>query len=168
MGGVRDFFEKLSGVQKDVLMSAATDLQASSPPEKIKRLTDFHEQLKKEIDQINGRREALGGILSNLETILRYLASYIRDNGETLELVMFRTSLQKFAADMRVEVALLKPEKKLSKKFDVSRRIESLVQRQTLSAFLFKEVIGGDAKPVSSVNIDNYPDLFQEESDDSE
>ena len=168
MGGVREFFEKLSGVQKDVLMSVAMDLQASSPPEKIKRLSEFHEQLKKEIDQINGRREALGGILSNLETILRYLSSYIRDNGETMELAMFRTSLQKFAADMRVEVALLKPEKKLTKKFDVSRRIEALVQRQTLSGYLFKEVIGGDAKPVKSVNVDNYPDLFQEDVEDAE
>jgi hypothetical protein len=168
MGGVRDFFEKLSGVQKDVLMSVATDLQASSPPEKVKRLTEFHEQLKKEIDQINGRREALGGILSNLEAVLRFLASYIRENGETMELVLFRTSIQKFATDLRVEVALLKPEKKLAKKFDVARRVESLMQRQTLSGYLFKEVIGGDAKPVKSVNIDNYPETFSEDVEDPE
>ena len=147
MSSVKSFFDKLSDVQRDVFVSVVTNLQASSPQEKVKRLTEFHNRLKAEIDQINNRREVLGGVLNALESLLKYLAEYIRKNGDNFELTLFRNNLQKFAADLRVEIANLRPEKKLAKKFDVARKIESLVQRQTMSGHLITEVLGGSNVP---------------------
>jgi hypothetical protein len=147
MPNVKEFFDKLSDVQRDVFVSVVTDLQASSPQEKVKRLTEFHNRLKAEIDQINNRREVLGGVLNTLESLLKYLAEYIRKNGDNFELTLFRNNLQKFAADLRVEIANLRPEKKLAKKFDVARKIESLVQRQTMSGHLITEILGGSKVP---------------------
>lgn len=145
---VKTFFDSLSDSQKDLFMSVATDLQASAPNDKIKRLGDFHNQLKSEIDQINRRRQGLGGILNNLTSMLRYLNGYMEANGETLELVMFRGNLQKSVADLKAEVAALKPEKKLLKKFDVARRKESLEQRRDLAGRIFIDVLG-DTKAVA-------------------
>ena len=147
---VKTFFESLSDVQRDMFLSVATDLQATSPSDKIERLRVFHNQLKAEIDQINKRREALGGVLSNVEALLRYLAAYLRDHGETFELLLFRGSLQKFVEDLKMEVAALKPEKKLAKKFDVAKRRESLMLRQALAGHLFTDILGtggGAVKP---------------------
>jgi hypothetical protein len=165
MNSVKEFFESLSGVRKDVFVSVATDLQASAPPEKIQRLSKFHDTLKAEIDRINHRREALGGVLNNIEVILKCLNEYTVKNGENFEIASFRSNLQKFAADLRVEIALSKPEKKLTKKFDVARKVESLIQRQTLSGHMFTEIIGGDTKPKESViaKISSAPDELEEE-----
>lgn len=169
MVSVKDFFGKLSGVQKDMFVSVATDLQASSPPEKLTRLTEFHGKLKEEIDRINGRREALGGVLNNIESVLKFLSQYTRAHGENFEIAAFRTSLQKFAADIRAEVAALRPEKKLAKKFDVSRKIEAINQRQSVSAHLFSEIFGGDTRPMKSSNpsaaADLSVDTFEEDEE---
>jgi len=170
MSDVKKFFTDLSDSDKDLFVSVVTDLQSSSPMEKIDRLRNFHAQLKTEIDSINRRRQALGGILNNSEVLLRKLDVHIAKNGETLDLVMFQSILQKVTADLKAEIAALKPEKKLAKKFDVARRTESLLQRQSLAGHLFDEVLN-DGKfstpPSRGFPVDS--DLVEDiEEDDSE
>jgi hypothetical protein len=150
---VKDFFDKMTDIQRDVFASVLTDLQATASPEKIKRLTEYHSKLKDEIDQINSRREALGGVLSNLETLLRYVNHYMRTNGTNLEISMFKTNLEKFAADLRAEVSAMKPEAKLDKKHDLSRKIESLSQRQSFAGRLTMEVVAGKSLPEQKSNL---------------
>jgi hypothetical protein len=138
---VRDFYEGLTDAQKDLFLSVTTDLQTSAPEEKLERLQNFHGQLKSEINAINKRRQGLGEVLNNVESLMKLVES--RGNGEDdLELAMFLGALQKVSADLKAEIAALKPEKKLEKKFDVARRMESLQQRQNLSLHLFSEVLG--------------------------
>jgi len=141
MSSVQDFYDKLSDVQKDIFLQMATDMQSSAPEEKLARLRSFHSKLKSEIDAINRRREGLGGMLNNVESLLKLLLDYTRKNGTSLELTLFRGSLEKLAQDLKAEVAATKPEKKLEKKFDVARRIEALMQRQDLSVQLFSSLL---------------------------
>jgi hypothetical protein len=141
MSSVHGFFEGLSDPQKDLFVSVATDLQASAPEDKIERLRSFHGQLKNEIDSINKRRQGLGAVLNNVESLMKILEKKIEEDGQDLELAMFMGALQKVSADLKAEIAALKPEKKLAKKFDVARRMESLRQRQILSTKLFSDVL---------------------------
>lgn len=141
MSSVKEFYEGLPDAQKDLFRSVAADLQSSAPEEKIERLKSFHGQLKNEIDTINKRRQGLGAVLNNVESLMKILEKQAKVIGEDLELAMFLGSLQKMSADLKAEIAALKPEKKLAKKFDVARRMESLKQRQDLSVHLFSEVI---------------------------
>lgn len=137
---VREFFSGLTDAQKDLFLSVTTDLQSSAPEEKLERLRTFHGQLKSEIDAINKRRQGLGSVLDNVESLSKILSKHLEKN-DNLELSMFLGALQKVAADLKAEIAALKPEKKLAKKFDVARRIESLQQRQQLSMHLFSDVL---------------------------
>ena len=136
---VRAFFEGLTDAQKDLFLSVTADLQASAPEEKLERLRNFHSQLKSEIDSINRRRQGLGSVLDNVESLSKILNKHM-ENTDDLELSMFLGALQKISADLKAEIAALKPEKKLEKKFDVARRMESLQQRQQLSMHLFSDV----------------------------
>jgi len=136
---VRAFYEGLTDAQKDLFLSVTTDLQTSAPEEKLERLRNFHNQLKTEIDAINKRRQGLGEVLNNVESLMKLVSSRVKE--DDLELAMFMGALQKVSADLKAEIAALKPEKKLEKKFDVARRMESLQQRQNLSLHLFSEVL---------------------------
>ena len=164
---VMEFFKGLSTSQQDIFVSVATDLQTSAPPDKIKRLSDFHSKLKNEIDQINRRRQSLGGVLNNINTLLKFLEDYIRNNGESLDTIMFRNNLQKVSADLKAEIASLKPEKKLVKKFDVARRKESLVQRSDLAGHLFTDILGSDeVKESLSPGINKNEQIVQDDTEE--
>lgn len=128
MSEVRGFYESLSGQDRDLFNSMLNDINTSAPVEKLQRLEEFRKQLKSEIDQINSRRQALGNQLSNIDTIIKKVEGYIEDN-PSLELTLFLNSLQKIAFDLRTEIETLKPENKLTKKYDVGVRIDSLKQR---------------------------------------
>lgn len=141
MNSVRSFFKGLPDAQKDLFRAVTADLQAGAPEDKIERLRSFHAQLKNEIDTINKRRKGLGDTLNNVESLMKILSRKIERDGQDLELSMFMGALQKVSSDLKAEVAALKPEKKLAKKFDVARRMESLKQRQILSMNLFSEVL---------------------------
>jgi len=162
MSDVKSFFESLSEVNRDLFVSVATDLQASAPTDKIKRLDDFHAQLKTEIDQINRRRQAIGGMVNNITSLLRRIDAYIVEKGETLEISMFRANLQKVIADLKAEVAALKPDKKLTKKYDVARRKESLEQRKDLAGLLFTEILGDTKARPAPVPQENVAELLDE------
>lgn len=144
---VRDFFAGLTDAQKDLFLSVTTDLQSSAPEDKLERLRNFHSQLKKEIDSINKRRQGLGEVLNNVESLMKLLSKHMEDNDD-LELSMFLGALQKVTADLKAEIAALKPEKKLEKKFDVARRMESLQQRQQLSMHLLSDVFQKKAEEI--------------------
>jgi len=137
---VREFFSGLSDAQKDLFRSVTTDLQTSAPEEKMERLRNFHSQLKTEIDAINKRRQGLGEVLNNVESLVKLILQHTEKSND-LELVMFLGALQKVSSDLKAEIAALKPEKKLEKKFDVARRMESLQQRQQLSLHLSSDVL---------------------------
>lgn len=141
MANVRKFFESLSDSQQDLFVAVTADLQAGAPPEKFERLKEYHANLKREIDAINKRREALGNVLSNVEALLKFITEYTKKEGENFELTMFHGALQKISADLKTEIAGLKPEKKLSKKFDVARRLEAMKQRQSLAGHIFSDVL---------------------------
>lgn len=140
MGDVKNFFDSLSEIQKDVFMAALNDMQSSATAERIEKLKAYLAQLKAEIDQINRRREALGHQLGNIESLLKFLDNYTEEFQDSFELTLFRTTLLKLANDLKIEISNLKPEDKLMKKFDVSRKLESLIQRQRLANYLFNEV----------------------------
>jgi hypothetical protein len=65
----------------------------------------------------------------------------VQKNGDSLEVALFRSAVEKMIADLKAEIAATKPEKKLEKKFDVARRIESLEQRQSISGHLFSSIL---------------------------
>ena len=139
---IKDFYDGLSTPMKDLFVTVVNDLNFSASNDKIERLEDFQRQLKREIDEINRRRQALGVMASNVETLLARLEDYGDDD---LEIVMLRNNFERIIADIKAEVAATKPERKLEKKFDVSRRKEALLQRQALSEALISTVIDGDS-----------------------
>jgi len=170
MGSVKEFFEGLSDVQKDLFVSVINDLNAGAMPDKIERLSTFYNQLKLEIDQINKRRQSLGYQINNIETLLKTVDESIKREGDSLEMSLFQTMLQKLAVDLRAEVAALKPEKKLEKKFDVARRKESLSQRQRLAAHIYSSIIDNKRhKPSVGTSTQEVPgDAVMDEPETSE
>jgi len=150
MGGVKAFYEKLSGREKDVFTAMTTDLQASSRKEKVVRLQEFLAQLKSEIDEINRRRKAAGDMLDNV-VIIRLAADRgldpVKGGTPDLDLELLRDYLVALEQGLKEEIAELRPERKLEKKFDVARRIESLICRSSLAERLQVEVLGKKSNP---------------------
>ena len=140
MATVRDFYSALPDAVKDLFVSVANDMQTSAPNDKIERLRLFLSQLKAEIDQINRRRQALGTQLNNVEYLLRELDKFMADGGD-FELQLFKGSLNALANELKGEIAALKPDNKLQKKFDVARRIEALLHRQRTAAHLIDGIV---------------------------
>jgi len=122
----------------------ANGMVNSAPPEKLERLRTFHSQLKLEIDEINKKRQALGVDLNNVETMIKDLDKFIAKEGDGLDLQMFRAHLVETAEQIKVEVAAMKPEEKLTKKHDLAKRLAMLEQRRALAQGLLREVINGD------------------------
>lgn len=154
MGSVKDFYADLSDSQRDVFLSVINELQSTAPEGKISRLESFFKALKSEIDAINRRRQSLGNTLSNVETLAKYVDNYVNQGEESLEIVLLRASLEKVIGDLKAEIAALKPERKLAKKFDVARRISSLTQRRDVSTSLFEAIFGRKSCPSE----DDYSD----------
>lgn len=160
MPGIVEFYGALSNTSKDVFLSVANDLHASSPAGKIARLSAFMTELKEEIDQINKRRKNIGEQLSNVEMLIAEVTKYLETN-ENLELVMFRESLLNIASQLKTEIFLLKLDNKLAKKFDVVRRRDALVQRQELANKLFGTVLK-DVKKARTENPQSAPEAAKE------
>jgi len=129
--GVKDFFESMSESNKDLFYTVVNSIQASAPKDKIDRLDNFLQQLRKEIDQTNAHRQMLGSQVHQIEQVIKHLVSYAEQD-TSLEISLFLTTLQKIVNDLKIEIAALRPENKLEKKFDVARRKESLEQRRNL------------------------------------
>lgn len=132
---VKDFYNSLTGASKDIFASVVNEMQSSAPADKIERLTVFLNQLKMEIDAINKRRQAIGSQLNNIETLLKDLEKY-QETNNGLELQLFHGSIVSLINQFKSEIASLKPENKLQKKFDVTRKREALLQRQKLAVHL--------------------------------
>lgn len=147
MNSVKDFFDSLSESHRDIFLAMLSDMQSTAPEEKLERLRNFQAQLKTEIDAINMRRQGLGGVLNNAETVLKFVNDYVRIKGDSLDTALLRGFIEKIIADLKSEIAATKPEKKLEKKFDVARRIESLEQRRNISTQLFSMLLNkGDIR----------------------
>lgn len=151
MPSVKAFYEALSSARKDVFTALAADLQSSSREEKQRRLKEFLEELKREIDEINSRRKALGDMLDNVK-VIRLEADRALDPKQggkaELELELFRNALLQLEHDLKDEIAELRPDRKLEKKYDVARRIEGLLCRAALSERLQVEVFGKKPNPL--------------------
>lgn len=134
--GVKGLYESLNGRERDVLVMLAQDLQASSRPEKVARLKEFLAVLRKEIDEINARRKSLGDFLDNVSMVRTSAERRVKEKPADLELKLFRELMVDMEQQLKEEIALLRPERKLRKKFDVMRRIETLIGRAELTECL--------------------------------
>lgn len=142
MSRVKDFYKQLPDADRDLFAAMAHGMMNSAPPEKLERLRTFHSQLKMEIDEINKRRQALGGELNNVEAMVKDLDKFVT-KGDSLELQLFRAQLLELAEQIKMEVAAMKPEEKLVKKHDLSKKLAMLTQRRALAQGLLKEVVNG-------------------------
>jgi len=150
MSRVKDFYQQLPDADRDLFAAMANGMVNSAPPEKLERLRTFHSQLKLEIDEINKKRQALGVDLNNVETMIKDLDKFVAKEGDGLDLQLFRAHLIETAEQIKAEVATMKPEEKLVKKHDLSKRLAMLEQRRALAQNLLKEVINGAARSCGS------------------
>jgi len=145
MSRVKDFYRQLSDSDRDLFAAMANGMTNSAPQEKLERLRTFHSQLKLEIDEINKRRQALGVDLNNVEAMIKDIDKFIAKEGDSLELQLFRAQMVEMAEQIKVEVAAMKPEEKLAKKHDLSRKLAMLTQRRALAQGILREIVdGGD------------------------
>lgn len=144
--GVKGFFDGLPLHKRDMFASFVGDLQASSREEKIARLKEFLDKLKDEIDEINRRRKALGGMLDNVKLLLEEADRALTAGPQDLELRLFRNQLLSIQHTLTQEIASLRPDNKLGKKTDVARRIDDLQSRRALAEQL-QVVFGKQPNP---------------------
>lgn len=149
MSELKTFYDGLSETNKEVFARMAGDLHTSSPQAKIEHLEDFLRQLKREIDEINRRREALGAALNNVVKMKEEMVRIPPDKSD-LEVELMRSFLLERELELRTEIDALKPENKLEKKFDVLKRISRMKMRQRLAEKLVVEVIRLPLLPVLS------------------
>lgn len=141
MGSLKRFYEGLSDTRKDLFAQLANDLRTNASEEKMGRLRLFMQQLKSEIEEINRRRKALGEMLDNVVRI-REDAARVLEKDPDIELLLFRDYLTALELDLRGEIEALRPDNKLEKKCDVSKRLKLLAIRRGLSDKLMFDVVG--------------------------
>jgi hypothetical protein len=137
---VKAFYDAVPSTTKDLLVTVIGDLQGSSRAEKIQRLEDFLKVVRQDIDDINRRRKVAGQRLDNVTALLAEVNKTL-ERMPDLETELFRDALLFVEQELKREIADLRPERKLAKKFDVARRIEHLKMRQQLARRL-QEVLG--------------------------
>lgn len=149
MPGVKGLYEGLGPTDRELFIALVTDLAGSSRPEKINRLKEFLSELRTEIDEINRRRHALGAQLDNVAAVRRLAEQSLALKGDKLdlELELFKDQLVATEESLKQEIADTRPDRKLEKKMDVSRRISALQARAALADTLQVTVLGKAMNP---------------------
>lgn len=139
MPGISEFLDNLTDPQWDTIVRVIQDLQDSVSPERLESLRKFLASLNLEIDQVNRRRDALGQKVENIEVALQVIDKGLHVNPD-LEVELFKSILSMWKANLRVEIADLRPSEKLEKKYDTERKRELLIQIQALVSNLNVEL----------------------------
>jgi len=131
MAGLQEFIKGLPESRMDSVFNVVHDLQDSTAPERIESLRQFLYTLTREIDQINRKRDALGQKVANIEGLLPAIEEHLRVT-PNLEVELFKNILLGWRAALKNDIAELRPNGKLEKKYDTERKRDLLVQLQSV------------------------------------
>jgi hypothetical protein len=130
MSGLKNWMESMSGPHKDTLVQVVQDLQDSTSPDRLESLRQFLSTLTREIEAINRKRDAMGQKVSNIDVLLPLLDEQVRANPDNLEVDLFRNMLVVWRSALKTEIAEMRPDGKLEKKYDTERKRDLLGQLQ--------------------------------------
>jgi predicted nucleic acid-binding Zn-ribbon protein len=139
MAGIRDFLKVLPDTRLDFVVNVITDLQDSTSGARIEKLRQFLSALTFEIDGINRKRDALGQKVANIDTLLPILDENLKSSPD-LEMELLRNTLLGWRASLKGEIAELRPNGKLEKKYDTERKRDLLIQLQSVASQLNEQM----------------------------
>jgi hypothetical protein len=139
MSGISDFLSRLSEPQWDSVLLVIQELQDSAAPARMESLRKFLSSLDQEIDDVNRKRDVLGKKADNIKMVVTLVEGYLRGNPD-LEVELLKNVLVMWESSLRLEIAELRPNDKLEKKYDTERKRKFLIQIQTLVSNLNVEV----------------------------
>lgn len=146
MKSIKEFFEELSSGDKDMFYGMLQSIDITSTTETLKRLRIQYDHVKGQIDNINHKRERIGSDLDNIQTLRNRLVRKIKDSGEDAspEIKLFLAALDTIMDDMKTEIASLRPQDKLEKKYDLARRIRIIETKRQFAENIRNALEGED------------------------
>lgn len=132
MAGIEGLMKGLKEPQWDVMVQVMNDLQDSTSHERMDSLRQFLATVAREIDQINRKRDVLGQKVANIDAFTPAIDEYLRSHPADLETILFKSVLLGWKAALKTEIAEMRPNGKLEKKYDTERKRDLLVEVQRL------------------------------------
>lgn len=137
---IQTFLERLHGAEGDKFSDLVNVLRSSASQERIESLRDFQINLRDEIDKINDRRAVLGDELKIIEDAVTALHKYVDhvEGAEDADVRTFLAFLNQTTAIIREEIAEMRPDNKLRKKFEVTQKLQTLIDRRRIADSLYQ------------------------------
>lgn len=133
---IAGFLSTLEKNEVPVFDYALRQIQDECRPERLERVAQRLNELKIEINRTNKRREMLGKKLTAVYCALELVDKFIAENGGSIEMEMLRSVLNGIVWDFRKEIGVLKPDRRLIQKSDISRVMDNLLQRREIVNYL--------------------------------
>jgi len=131
MDDIQQFYEALPSGHRDLFTQLLGEIGGG--PGEAERLAKEFAELKAEIDRVNKRREALGARLDTVEAIHDQLRARMAGR-QSLALDLLAALLEAVAAELRQEIADLRPHYRLKRKAEIAERLAAIERRRAIAA----------------------------------
>lgn len=151
---IPDFLSRMNEVEWDAFLMVVADLQDGTAPDRLQALGRFVHTLRREIDEVNARRDALGQRVANIDAAAPVLDRHLAAAPDDLESRLLRDVLAGWRLSLKAEIEELRPDGKMGKKDDAARKLDLLTRLSDTVRALNRAVLaarpGDRARPADA------------------
>lgn len=143
---IPDFLSRLNEVEWDGFLMVVNDLQDGTAPDRLQVLGRFVHTLRREIDEVNSRRDALGQRVANIDSVLPCLDRHLAAAPGDLEARLLRDVLAGWRISLKSEIEEMRPDSKMEKKDSAARKLDLLTRLGETVRELNRAILGARAQ----------------------